>query len=93
MAQNNPSPTPMTGNPVVTTYTLTAVVSLIIVLIRAYGVEVTQDQENGVLLFLQGEGGLAIIGAFGAVMAWWARRRAYSELSVKALTGQERPTV
>lgn len=93
MAQNNPSVTPMTGNPVVTTYTLTAIVSLVIALIRAYGTDITQDQENMVITFLQGEGGLAIIAGFGAVMAWWARRRAYSELSVKELTGEERPPV
>lgn len=93
MAQNNPSPTPMTGNPVLTTAVITAFVATLIQLIRAYGHEVTGDQENAILTFLQGPGGEWIVALVFAVNTWLARQRVYSELSVKQLTGQERPPV
>lgn len=93
MAQNNPSPTPMTGNPVLTTAVITAFVASVIQLLRAYGHDITGDQENALLTFLQGPAGDWIVVAVFAVNTWIARQRVYSELSVKALTGKERPSV
>lgn len=93
MAQNNPSPTPMTGNPVLTTAVITAFVATLIQLVRAYGHDITGDQENAVLTFLQGPEGEWIVALVFAVNTWLARQRVYLELSVKRLTGQERPSV
>lgn len=93
MAQNNPSPTPFTGNAVLTANTITAVVAALIVLVRAYGGDVSTDQENAILELLRGPAGEAIVLIVGAIMTYVARSRVYSELSVKELTNQERPPV
>ncbi len=93
MSQHNPSPTPWTGNAVLTANTITAVVAAFIVLVRAYGGSVTADQEVAILDVLRGPTGEVIVLAIGAVMTFLARSRVYSELSVKRLTQQERPVV
>lgn len=93
MAQNNPSPTPLTGNAVLTVNTLVGIVVLVIGLLRVYGHDIDAGQEAAVVQFLQGGGGDFIIGAALAIATFISRSRVYSELSVKKLTAQERPPV
>jgi uncharacterized protein (DUF697 family) len=93
MQQHDPSPTPFTGNAVITSAVIAAFVVSLIKLLRAYGHDVTGDQENAIVEFIQGPFGDVLAYGVGAVATWYASTRVYSELSVKKLTGQERPPV
>jgi hypothetical protein len=66
---------------------------LVIGLLRVYGHDIGVDQEAAIVQFLQGGGGDFIIGVALTIATFISRSRVYSELSVKNLTGAERPGV
>jgi hypothetical protein len=85
--------TPLTGNAVITTTWLTFIVGVVIVLLRSFGYQITGDQENVILVALQGPLGEVIIGIvlwIGARVSW---ENVYSRLSVRELTGRVDPSV
>lgn len=90
---NPPNTTPLTGNAVLTSAVVVALVASLIKLMRSYGHDVTGDQEQAIVEFLQGPFGDWLVVVVGAVMTYVARSRVYSELSVKRLTGREAPPV
>ncbi len=92
--EQNPSPTPWTGNPVLTGNTITLIVAIIVYLARTKGYEIDQDGKNLLINFLsQPAVGETIVGLACALMTWVTRSRVYSELSMKLLTGKKRPGV
>lgn len=91
--KHDPSVSPLTGNAVLTVNTLVGIVLFVIAMLRTKGYEIPEAQENAVVQFLQGGGGDLIIGVCLAVATAISRSRVYSELSVKQLTNQERPSV
>lgn len=93
MAQNNPSVTPWSGNPVVTGYIVTGIVYGLVQLARAQGHEIDPNNQNVLLDLLEGPVGEVVSFGTGAIMALYTRMRAYSELSLKVQTGIERPPV
>ena len=93
MSQNNPSVTPWTGNPVLTGYIVSALVGGIVYFARTKGHEIDPTQQNELINLLGGPVGEIVTFATATIMAIYSRARAYSELSVKDLTGVERPPV
>lgn len=91
--QHDPSPTPLSGNAVLTVNTLVTIVVVVIGVLRAYGKDISSDQEFAIVQFLQGPGGEVVIGIALAIATAISRSRVYSELSVKKLTKEERPAV
>lgn len=92
--QNNPSVTPLTGNAVLTTNTISMIVFILVYLARTKGYEIDQDGQNLLINVLQQPFvGEAIVGVTWFLMTMLSRLRVYSELSVKDLTGVERPPV
>ena len=86
------SPTPLSGNAVLTTTTLTFLVGAIIVLLRAYGYQITGDQENALITALQGPLGEIIIATALWIGAWISRSKVWSQLSVEKMTAKVEPT-
>ncbi len=93
MAQNNPSPTPWTGNPVITGYIVNVIVWGVVLLAKRYGHEVDPNDQNVLIQLLQEPVAEVVAFVVTALVAIYSRARAYSELSVKELTGKERPAV
>lgn len=93
MAQHNPSVTPWTGNPVITGYIVSAIVGGIVYFLRTRGHEIDPTQQNELINLLSGPVGEVVVFLTASIMAIYSRARAYSELSVKDLTGVERPPV
>jgi len=91
--QTNPSVTPWTGNPVVTGYIVSGIVAGIVYLARSKGHEVDPYNQNILVDLLSGPVGEVVAFLTFLIMAAYSRARAYSELSVKQLTGVERPSV
>ena len=87
------TPSPLNGNAVITTTTITTIVAVVIQLLRVYGYQITGDQENVILDTLRGPVGEFIIAAVFFIGQWIARSRVYSILSVEKLTGEVEPTV
>ena len=93
MAQNNPSVTPWTGNPVITGYIVSGIVAGIVYFARSKGHEIDPENQNVLIDLLQGPVGELVAFLTALIMAGYSRARVYSELSVKELTGRERPAV
>lgn len=92
--QRDPSVTPLTGNAVLTTQSITLIVAVVVYLARTKGYEIDESGQNLLIQFLSQPGvSEAIVGVTWFLMTMLARLRVYSELSVKDLTGRERPPV
>lgn len=91
--QHNPSVTPWTGNPVITGYIVSALVWAVVILARRYGHEVDPDEQNVLIQILTEPIAEVVAFVITGLIALYTRLRAYSELSVKTLTGKERPAV
>lgn len=81
------------GNAVLTSAVVVTVVAGFVKLLRAYGYDITGDQENALLELLRGPVGDWVVVFVGLVMTWVARSNVYSRLSVANLTGVEDPKV
>ncbi len=93
MAQSNPSPTPWTGNAVITGYIVSGIVGGIVYFAKTKGHEIDRDNQNVLVELLSGPVGEVVALATALIMAGYSRARVYSELSVKDLTNRERPPV
>lgn len=89
MTQKTTPVSPLTGNAVLTSAIVVAFVASLIKLLRAYGHDITGDQENALLEFLQGPFGDWLVLGVGAIMTWVARSRVSSELTVAGLLRRE----
>lgn len=93
MAQHNPSVTPWTGNPVVTGYIVSGVVWGLIYLAKSKGQDIPTEDRTIITELLKGPVAEVVGFVSTVVIMLYTRFRAYSELSVKNLTGEERPAV
>ena len=92
--QRDPSVTPLTGNAVLTTQSITLIVAVVVYLARTKGYEIDESGQNLLIQFLtEPATSETNAGAPRDAMPMPARLRVYSELSVKDLTGRERPPV
>lgn len=93
MSQTNPSPSPWTGNAVVTGYIVSGIVAGVVYLARSKGHEIDPTEHNILIDLLSGPVGEVVVLVTGLIMAFYSRLRVYSELSVKELTGRDTPPV
>lgn len=93
MAQNNPSVTPWTGNPVITGYIVSGIVWGIVYLAKSKGQDVDPNNQTIITELVKGPVTEVVGFVTTIIIMLYTRFRAYSELSVKVLTGEERPAV
>lgn len=93
MSQNTTPVTPWTGNPVITGYIVSGIVAGIVYFARSKGHEIDPENQNVLIDLLSGPVGEVVAFGTALIMAAYSRARAYSELSVNVLTGEDRPAV
>lgn len=93
MAQSNPSVTPWTGNPVITGYIVSGIVWGIVYLAKSKGQDVDPNNQTIITELVKGPVTEVVGFVTTIIIMLYTRFRAYSELSVKVLTGEERPPV
>lgn len=85
---------PLTGNAVITGAILIAVFQALLALLRAYGYQVTSEQEAALVGLLNSPLGDVLAIIVTLVVAWVVQRaNVYSLLSVENLTGMAAPKV
>lgn len=86
MAQSPPAVSPLSGNAVLTTQSITLIVAVVVYLARTKGYEIDQNGQNLLVNFLSQPGvGEIIVGAVFATGTWVSRQRVSSELTVSHL--------
>lgn len=93
MAQHNPSVTPWTGNPVITGYVVSGIVWGLVYLFKSKGQEIGPSDQAIIRELAQGPVAEVVGFITTVIIMLYTRFRAYSELSLKKLTGEERPAV